>query len=229
MNSRGGHDSAMLINSQTVKNCFVKSFIVKEDNLSKGNSVLDEAVNNWLKLNPGINVVDVVYSTNVYYESSEKLKKYYLKEALVLYEPQIPEALKGKEIIDFEVKRSYITFYLGKNGSQFGDDWGTVPYEHNAGLVYSKFVDGAVTVLVPYKLNIYEPRHGYTNSPYSKNDMRSRKIPCVILSEKEYSTFEEAVNDSGLDQIRIFFGNNLFSIDGLEIVTWSIPQSGPVQ
>jgi len=214
----------MLINGQIVKNCFVKSFVVKEDNLSKGNLALDEMVNNWLKLNPGINVVNVIYSTNVYYESSEKFKKYYLKEALVLYELQIPETLKDKEIIDFEVKRSYITFYLGKNGPQSGDDWDAVPYEHNASPVYNEFVEGVVTVLVPYKLNIYEPCHGHTNSLYSKNDMKSGKIPCIILSEKEYTTFEEAINDSGLNQTRIFFGNNLFSINGLEIVTWSIPQ-----
>jgi hypothetical protein len=218
------------VNNQIVKNRTVKSFLVKEDSLQRSNLVLDEVVNNWLRLNPGINVVDIVYSTNVYYESSDKFKKYYLKEALILYEPRIPEALKGKEIIDFEVKLSYITFYLGKNGSQSGDDWDGAPYEHNASPVYSEFVEGIVTILVPYKLNIYEPCYGHANSPYSKNDMKSGKIPCIILSEKEYVTFEEALDDSSLNQVRIFFGSSLFSIGGLEIVDWSIPEkwSGPI-
>ena len=71
------------------------------------------------------------------------------------------------KIIDFEVKGNVVRFYLGNktdewgwtnknykdrngntpdwlkpNDTYYGDDWDDVPYEHNAGLVYDKFVKG---------------------------------------------------------------------------------------
>mgnify|MGYP003397330125 FL=1 len=87
------------------------------------------------------------------------------------------------QIIDFEQKGNVVRFYLGyKNGEQYGDDWDDSPYEHNAGEVYEKYIKGKKDIAFPYDDLILQPCTGALsgNSYYSKDDMKERRVPCII-------------------------------------------------
>ena len=66
-----------------------------------------------------------------------------------------------------------------------GDDWDDAPYEHNAGEAYGRYVTHAQDVAVPLDMEVMEPaddwRHG-DNSPWSKDDMKERRIPMLIVA-----------------------------------------------
>ena len=64
------------------------------------------------------------------------------------------------KIIDFDIKGNVIKFYLGQDNDMnyHGDDWDDVPYEHNAGEVYSEFVEGYAYVYLEYELNPSYPQ-----------------------------------------------------------------------
>lgn len=114
------------------------------------------------------------------------------------------------KIIDFERKGNVVRFYLGEktkdwgwtnpdyvNGlgwapdwlkpsdDYYGDDWDDVPYEHNAGVVYEHFVKGYRDVAFDFDDCLLEPCDGALNSPYCKDDMVARKVPCLIVVPKE--------------------------------------------
>ena len=115
----------------------------------------------------------------------------------------------NKEIIDWERKGNIIRFYLGKNGKQWGDDWNDTPYEHNAGKVYREFIKGHKDIVVPFEQDVLEPADGHTNSPYCKEDMIKRKVPCIVVASAEegYWTFEQACADE--KSKKYCFGDNL--------------------
>lgn len=120
------------------------------------------------------------------------------------------------KIIDFEIKRSdRVRFYLGNDDLKEwrGDDWNNVPYEHNAGKVYEKYVTGTIDIIIRDGDLIYEPCEGYLNSSYSKNDFVSRKVPCGIIvkhndmDENQIHTFEDWLDYE--KTIKIYFGDNI--------------------
>ncbi len=94
------------------------------------------------------------------------------------------EKNKTGEIIDFELRGNVVRFYLGKNGKQWGDDWNDRPYEHNAGKVYDEFIKGYKDVVFSFDTIIVEPCEGHNNSPFCKQDMIERKVPCIVIIEK---------------------------------------------
>ncbi len=117
------------------------------------------------------------------------------------------ERIRENEIIDFATKGNVIRFYLGTNGKQWGDDWNDKPYEHNAGRVYDEFVKGHQDIVVEFEKAVFTPDCGHINSPYSKEDMIKRKVPCVVIAGDEYWRFEEALaNDAS---IKYYFGDLL--------------------
>ena len=91
------------------------------------------------------------------------------------------------KIIDFERKGNQVKFILGSTDLEkwYGDDWDDKPYEHNAGSVYDEFVLGEKIMTFDYYDAVLEPCSGTYNSPYSKDDMRSRRIPCIVVVNKE--------------------------------------------
>ncbi len=112
------------------------------------------------------------------------------------------------KIIDFEKKGNVVRFYLGEqtenwgwtrpdytiNGktpdwlkpcnTYYGDDWDDTPYEHNAGTVYSEFIKGHRDIAFDFDDLVLEPCDGEWNSPWCKDDMRNRKVPCIIVVPK---------------------------------------------
>lgn len=85
--------------------------------------------------------------------------------------------------IDFETHGNVIRLYLGRGdlAEWWGDDWDDAPYEHNAGEVYDKFVVGHVDVALPFDAIVAEPCDGHLNSPWSKDDMRARRVPMLAV------------------------------------------------
>lgn len=90
-------------------------------------------------------------------------------------------------LIDFERVGNVVRLYFGNNPEDaWGDDWNDKPYEHNAGNVYDEFVDMTVDYAFPLDYFVTEPSddwHYKGNSPFSKEDMKNRKCPCIIVTE----------------------------------------------
>lgn len=91
------------------------------------------------------------------------------------------------KIIDFARKGNVVRFYLGKDDLEeyYGDDWDDTPYEHNADRVYNEFVSGYKDIAFPFDDLVLEPCDGEYNSPWCKDDMVARKVPCIIVVPKE--------------------------------------------
>lgn len=124
------------------------------------------------------------------------------------------------QVIDFERKGNVIRFYLGDGANPYyGDDWDDIPYEHNAGRVYDEFIKGHFDLVVPFDYLVIEPCEGVINSAYCKDDMRNRKIPCLILvSPAEINNFGGAwaldyASARGLDdKIELYFNDEESSL-----------------
>lgn len=58
------------------------------------------------------------------------------------------------EIIDINLKGNVIELKLGKNGSQWGDDWNDKPYNTNASEVYTEYVDASQDVAYNSKYQV---------------------------------------------------------------------------
>ena len=88
-------------------------------------------------------------------------------------------------IIDCEKKGNVVRFYLGDvTDEYYGDAWECSSYEHNASVVYQRFVKETVDVAFPFDCEVLEPvndwrNHG--NSNLSRNDLKERKMPCLIV------------------------------------------------
>jgi hypothetical protein len=92
----------------------------------------------------------------------------------------IAENLK---IIDWDRKGNVVRFYLGSADLKdwWGDDWDDVPYEHNAGTVYSEFVTTTIDIAFPFDVQVCEPDEGQVNSPYSKDSFKTKKVPILNI------------------------------------------------
>jgi hypothetical protein len=121
------------------------------------------------------------------------------------------------KIIDFDTKGNVARFYLGKDDLEnwYGDDWDDCPYEHNAGTVYDEFVSGYRDIAFDFDDVVFEPCAGEYNSPYTKEDMIKRKVPCICVLKKEhqdkagswYYNFKEILND--VNSVKYYFGDKM--------------------
>lgn len=109
-------------------------------------------------------------------------------------------------IIDFERKGNVIRFYLGDDKEYWGDDWNDSPYEHNAGIVYDEYIKGYKDIAFPFDDLVLEPCDGTYNCSYCKDDMKKRKVPCIIVIPKDkqdyYDSFAYYI---GMDNIKKFY------------------------
>ena len=117
------------------------------------------------------------------------------------------------KIIDFEQKGNVVRFYLGDEGlvDWFGDDWDDAPYEHNAGQVYEDYITGHHDLMLPFEYLVLQPSSGTYNSEWSKNDMKERRVPCIIVVPPEQvgwsDSFSHYINDSHVT--RYYFGDSM--------------------
>lgn len=116
------------------------------------------------------------------------------------------------KVIDFERKGNVVRFYLGADdcNDYWGDDWNDAPYEHNAGQVYDRYVTGVKDIAFPFDSLVLEPSNDWCyNSRYSKEDMKNRRVPCLIVVPAEvvgdYSYREQFKDWIGSDGIKKFY------------------------
>ena len=119
------------------------------------------------------------------------------------------------KIIDFERKGNVVRFYLGADDctDYWGDDWNDAPYDCNAETVYDRFVIGVKDIAFPFDSLVLEPSsewEGYKRY-VSKEDMKNRHIPCIIIVPKELhndtwcNTFTDWLGAEGIK--KIYFGD----------------------
>ena len=123
------------------------------------------------------------------------------------------------KIIDFLKYGNEIRLYYGEDdcNDYWGDDWDDAPYEHNAGQVYSEYIKGYVEFAFPLDFTIIEPSDSYVNSPYSKEAMKNRKVPCITISNgNKLNIYFEDDTDSTFKAIAGFGGVQLASYDNEE-------------
>lgn len=118
------------------------------------------------------------------------------------------------KVIDYAKSGNVIRLYFGydKIEDYHGDDWDDVSYEHNASLVYTEFIRGYYDIAFPLEYVVNEASTGYCNSPYSKNDLKKRVVPCLhIINETTPSC---ATNDGWFMYVTydIYFNNNIDSL-----------------
>jgi len=120
------------------------------------------------------------------------------------------------KIIDYQRKGNVIRFYLGLNtlADWTGDDWDDAPYEHNAGPVYRQYITGFLDVAIPFDCDVLAPHDGTDNSCYTKNDLKHRVVPCILIVPKPddaYNSwsalnFDDHINDPSA--IKIYCGDD---------------------
>lgn len=122
------------------------------------------------------------------------------------------------KIIDFMKKGNVVRFYLGADDLKdwHGDDWNDYPYECNAGTVYEEFVSGHRDIAFPFDSLVLEPCSGgtsYTGSGYCKDDMKARRVPCIIVVPADIdddswdSSFAHWVGADGIQ--KFYFGDKM--------------------
>ena len=87
------------------------------------------------------------------------------------------------KIIDFERKGNTVRFYLGADDCDDygGDDWNDAPYEHNAELVNPEYIKGHRDIHFDFDSLVLEPCCGHNNSVWCKDDMKARRVPCILV------------------------------------------------
>lgn len=109
----------------------------------------------------------------------------------------VNKAIRQREIIDCTIKGNVIHCYLGKNGTQTGENWSLCGYEEYAETVDEKYVGAVKDIYVPYDDVILTPADIRNSWSYgcrrrygcgdSKDDMKERKVPCfMIIPAKTY-------------------------------------------
>lgn len=97
------------------------------------------------------------------------------------------------KIIDFERKGNLVRFYLGDDNltEWYGDDW---------------------DVVFPFEDLVLEPSSGTCNSGWCKDDMRDRRVPCIIhVPEKVYDYMNDSFDRwiGSADVHKYYFGDQM--------------------
>ena len=123
------------------------------------------------------------------------------------------------KIIDFKKKGNVVRFYLGKDDDEDyrGDDWDDIPYEHNAGKVYQEHIVGYRDIAFPFEAAVLEPKDPENNSRWCKDDMKARKVPCIIAvrtpDDWHDDEFDYYLGDD--KAIKFYFGDKMTSANHL--------------
>lgn len=120
------------------------------------------------------------------------------------------------KVIDFEQKGNVVRFYYGtnKNNEYHGCAWSIPPYEHNAGMVKQQYVKGSVDIAFNAMYMVLSPETDYHyngHSPFSKDDFKNRKAPCIIVKKLEQSDewvyYSELTGDK--TALQIYFNDDI--------------------
>lgn len=118
---------------------------------------------------------------------------------------------KNMKVIDFKKKGNVVKLFLGLGTDDYGgDDWDDVPYDCNAEPVDKDYVTGTVEIMFPFDYSVLEPKDPeWEPCPWCKDDMKIRRIPCLVAVKCDEGEAEEYFNRAvGNDKsIRIYFGD----------------------
>ena len=128
------------------------------------------------------------------------------------------------KVIDFYASGNVIRLYFGLDDEYeyWGDDWDDAPYEHNAGFVYKNYIYAIKDYAFSFDYKVLEAETDWVyncNSPFSKEDMKNRKLPCLIIKEKKEDEyywdyhFSKFLGSEQKDVLKIFFEDNDKEID----------------
>ena len=96
-------------------------------------------------------------------------------------------------LVDWEIiKDRVLRFYFSDTENVWGDDWDDIPFEHNAGVVYERFIRAILDVYLPFHVTVKQIQDDYVNSPYSKEDLfkacEDGKLPVIVSIINEDDT-----------------------------------------
>lgn len=96
------------------------------------------------------------------------------------------------KIIDFARKGNLVRFFLGADDCMdyTGDDWNDAPYDCNSEIVDSEYITGYRDIGFPFDSLVLEPCDGFLNTPYSKDDMKYRNVPCIVVVPKHLLNYK---------------------------------------
>ncbi len=121
-------------------------------------------------------------------------------------------------VIDFKTRGNVIQLTFGHDKDYWGDDFSDVPWEHNAGPVYDRFIDECRCYAFPLNYNVCNSKDDWTyagNSPYSKEDFKKQKAPCVIvhkLDDDWGEPYSRLLGSKSDDVLPIYFGTDMTEI-----------------
>lgn len=90
------------------------------------------------------------------------------------------------KIVDLEVIHPHaIMVSLGEANinDYWGDDWDDVPFEHNAGPVYERFVSKTIIARTDSQHEMAWIGNEFLNSPYSKENFKDNIIPALLITK----------------------------------------------
>lgn len=124
------------------------------------------------------------------------------------------------KIIDFDRRGNVVRFYYGNDDctDYHGDDWGDSPYDSNAGIVYDGYIRGYIDVAWDLNHAVLEPCDTYSNygnCGFSKNDMKRRDVPCIIVIKNDgryYQSYDFNQYVGSDNVLKFYFGDDISKI-----------------
>lgn len=124
---------------------------------------------------------------------------------LAPYFPEPCQADPTWKVIDFDLKGNQVILFLGKPELEVygGDGWDDAPYEFCAGRVGSKYVEEAVVLNFSADATVCQACEAQDKCPeseipgnVSKNELRAKKIPCILYGRKDGTCGEIRFDDA---------------------------------
>ncbi len=135
------------------------------------------------------------------------------------------------KIIDFERKGNVVRFHLGKDSTTDydGEGWEKYPYDR-AERVEMKYIIGSADIAFPFDALVLEPECGDEFCSYSKMDMKTGIVPCIIVvppnvaNGSSRTQFSYWANGRGV--LKFYFGDKMNPTVGLTFYDFSTPANG---
>ena len=131
------------------------------------------------------------------------------------------------KIIDFERKGNVVRFYLGKDKvtDYDGEGWEKYPYDR-AERVDEKHIIGSADIAFPFDAMVLEPDCGEERCSYSKVDMKTGLVPCIIVvppnivNGSQHTQFSYWANGRGT--MKFYFGDKMNHTIGLSLYDFTV-------
>ena len=132
------------------------------------------------------------------------------------------------KIADFKKVGNVVRFYYTTNDIDYrGDNWNLSGYEQNAGAVHHSYIRGFVDVAFDINHVVMEPCNDTYKtelSPFSKNDLKAKKVPCIIVVDKSVDKYFDATGNDFLkysgrpDVVKFYLGDDIKVLDDFNVL-----------